>query len=225
MSSQKIKFGDKEVNKKEFYSSKQAILLHSVDLSKIVVSNKYKINDATYKYFCGYLNNDVIQPLCVILPQMSGYIKYFDDGGKNMSFVTDDKEVYEKYNGIWEVVRKLLKLKFFASSIQNDKYIISKLKIFRKMNRTIFTDNVVPDEYTHYNCIPAIYIDSVLKIDKKAFPQAYLEQCKYKLKKRKPVSFIGSEIIDDEDYEIINDKNDNKNNNDYPCIYGRMVNF
>ena len=35
-----------------------------------------------YKYFCGYLNNDVIQPLCVILAQMSGYIKYFDDGGK-----------------------------------------------------------------------------------------------------------------------------------------------
>ena len=225
MSSQKIKFGDKEVNKKEFYSSKQAILLDSVDLSKIVVSSKYKINDATYKYFCGYLNNDVIQPLCVILPQMSGYIKYFDDGGKNMSFVMDDKEVYEKYNEIWEVIRKLLKLKFFVSSIRNDKYIISKLKIFRKMNRTIFTDYVVPDEYTHYNCIPAIYIDSVLKIDKKAFPQAYLEQCKYKFKKRKPVSFIGSEIIDDEDYEIINDKNDNKNDDDYPCIYGRMVNF
>ena len=103
MSSQKIKFGDKKVDKKEFYLSKQAILLDSVDLSKIVVSNKWKINDATYKYFCGYLNNDVIQPLCVILPQMSGYIEYFDDGGKNMSFVTDDKEVYEKYNEIWKV--------------------------------------------------------------------------------------------------------------------------
>ena len=38
---------------------------------------------------------------------MSGYIKYFDDVGKNMSFVTDDKEVYIKYNEIWEVVRKL----------------------------------------------------------------------------------------------------------------------
>ena len=108
MTSKEIKFGDKEVNKKEFYSSKQAILLDSVDLSKIVVSNKYKINDTTYKYFCGYLNNNVIQPLYVILPQMSGYIKYFDNGGKNMSFVTDDKEVYEKYNEIWEVVRKLL---------------------------------------------------------------------------------------------------------------------
>ena len=223
-SSQKIKFGDKEVDKKEFYLSKQAILLDSVDLNKIVVSSKWKINDTTYKYLCGYLNNDVIQPLCVILLQMSGYIKYFNDGGKNISFVTDDKEFYEKYNKIWEVVRKLLKLKFFVSPIRNDKYIISKLKIFKKINRTTFTDNAVPDENTHYNCIPAIDINSVLKIDKKAFSQAYLEQCKYKLKKRKPVSFIDSEIIDDEDYEIINNENDNKND-DYLCIYGRMVNF
>ena len=100
MSSRKIKFGDKEVDEKEFYLSKQAISLGSVDLSKIVVSNKRKISDATYKYFCGYLNNDVIQPLCVILPQMNGYIKYFEDGGKNMSFFTDDEEIYEKYNEI-----------------------------------------------------------------------------------------------------------------------------
>ena len=112
-------------------------------MSKIVVSNKWKINDTTYKYLCGYLNNDVIQPLGVILPQMSGYIKYFDDGGKNMSFVTDDKEVYEKYNKIWEVVRKLLKLKFFVSPIRNDKYIIAKLKIFKKINRTTFTDGII----------------------------------------------------------------------------------
>ena len=82
MSSQKIKFGDKEIDKKEFYLSKLAILLNSVDLSKIVVSSKWKISDTKYKYFCEYLNNDVIQPLCVILPQMSGYIKHFDDGGK-----------------------------------------------------------------------------------------------------------------------------------------------
>ena len=90
MSSQKLKFGDKEIDKKEFYSSKEAILLDSVDLSKIVVLRRWKISETKYKYFCRYLNNDVIQPLCVILPQMSGYIKYFDDGGKNMSFVTND---------------------------------------------------------------------------------------------------------------------------------------
>ena len=117
ISSRKVKFGDKEVDKKEFYSTKQAISLDSVDLNKIVVSNKWNINDATYKYLCGYLNNDVIQPLCVIFPQMSGYIKYFDYGGKNMSFVTNDEKVYEKYNETWEVVRKLLKLQFTVSPV------------------------------------------------------------------------------------------------------------
>ena len=71
MSLKKIKFGDKEVDKKEFYSSKQAIPFHSVDLDKIVVSSKWKINETTYKYLCGYLNNDIIQPLCVILPQIN----------------------------------------------------------------------------------------------------------------------------------------------------------
>ena len=118
-------------------------------------------------------NNDIIQPLYIILPQMSGYIKYFDDDGKNMSFVTNNKEIYKKYNEIWEVVRKLLKLKFFVNPVRDNKYIISKLKIFNKINRTTFTDNVVPIEKNHYICIPAIDIDSVLKIDKRAYPQVY----------------------------------------------------
>ena len=184
--------------KKEFSSSKQAISLDSIDLSKIVVSNKWRINDTTYKYLCGYLNNDVIQPLCVILPQMNGYIKYFDDGGKNMSFVTDD-EVYKKYNEIWEVVRKLLKLKFTVGPVRDDKYIIAKLKIFSKINRTTFTDDIIPFEKNNYTCIPAIDIDSVLKTDnKRAYPQAYLENCKYKLKKRRVINFIDDEIIDEE---------------------------
>ena len=98
---------------------------------------------------------------------MNGYIKYFDDGGKNMSFVTDDEEIYEKYNKIWEVVRKLLKLKFTVGSVRDDKYIIANLKIFNRINRTTFTDNAIPIERNHYTCIPAIDIDSVLKIDNK----------------------------------------------------------
>ena len=100
MSPRKIKFGDKEVYKTKFYSSKQTISLDSIDLNKIVVSKKCKINDTTYKHICGYLNNDTIQQLCVILSQMNGYIKFFDDGGKNMSFVTDNEEIYEIYNEI-----------------------------------------------------------------------------------------------------------------------------
>ena len=156
MSSQKIKFGDKEVDKKAFYSSKEAILLDYVDLSKIVVSSRWKLND-------------------------------------------------EKYDEIWNVVKGLLKLKFAASPIRNDKYILAKLKTFRKKNLTTFNNNIVPIEKNNFICIPAIDIDSVLKIDKKAYPQAYLEECKYKLKKRKLLSFINSEIIDDSDIHSDND--------------------
>ena len=64
----------------------------------------------------------------------------------------------------------------------------------------------------HYICIPAIDIDSVLKIDKKVYPQAYLEECKYKLKKRRLVSFIDSEIIDDDSDDADGYDIDNENN-------------
>ena len=67
------------------------------------------------------------------------------------------------------------------------------------MNRTTFTDDIIPFEKNHYTCIPAIDIDSVLKIDnKRAYPQAYLEQFKYKLKKRRIINFVDDEIIDEE---------------------------
>ena len=205
MSLRKIKFGNKEVNKKEFYSSKQAISVDSVDLNKIVVSKKWKINDTTYKHICGYLNNDTIQPLRVILPQMDGYIKYCDDGGKNVSFVTDDEKMYKKYNKIWEVIRNLLKIDFIVNPVRDDIYLAAKLKLFNGINRTTFTNNAIPIEKDHYICIPVIDIDSLLKIDKKAYPQAYLEQCKYKLKKRKIVNYIDDEIIDEDSDSDIND--------------------
>ena len=113
--------------------------------------------ESTYKYLCGYLNNDVIQPLCVILPQMHGYIKYFDNGGKNMTFVTDNEKLCDKYNEMWEVIRKLLKVKFAVNPVRDDKYLVVKLKIFNKINRTTFNnENNIPIERSHYICIPAI---------------------------------------------------------------------
>ena len=211
MSFKKIKFRDKEVDKKEFYSSKQAISLDSVNLDKIVVSSKWKINETTYKYLCGYLNNDVIQPLCVILPRMNGYIKYFDNGGKNITFVMDNEKVYDKYNEIWEVIRKLLKVKFTVNLVRDDKYLVAKLKIYNRINKATFNNNNnnnnnIPIERNYYFCIPAIDIDSVLKIDnKRAYPQAYLEQCKYKLKKRKIVNYIDDETIDEDSDSDYND--------------------
>ena len=127
-----------------------------------------------------------------------------------MAFVTENEKVYDKYNKIWKVIRKLLKVKFAVNPVQDDKYLVAKLKIFNKINRTTFNNkNNIPIERNHYICIPAIDIDSVLKIDnKRAYPQAYLEQCKYKLKKRKIVNYIDDEIIDDDDDDDDDDNDD-----------------
>ena len=109
-----------------------------------------------------------------------------------------------------KVIGKLLKVKFAANPVRDAKYLVAKLKIVNKINRTTFNDdnnkNNIPTERSHYICIPAIDIDSVLKIDnKRAYRQAYLEQCKYKLKKRKIVNYIDDEIIDEDNDSDYND--------------------
>ena len=105
-------------------------------------------------------------------------------------------------------IRNLLKIDFTVNPVRDDIYLVAKLKIFNGINRTTITNNAIPIEKDDYICIPVIDIDSVLKIDKKAYPQAYLEQCKYKLKKRKIVNYIDDEIIDEDSDSDINDATD-----------------
>ena len=85
MSEKILKFNN-ILNKKKFYSSKEPINLLSVDSDQRVVSHKVKHNGKGFKYFIGYLKGEIIKPLCIILPQMNGYRKYFENGSKNMSF-------------------------------------------------------------------------------------------------------------------------------------------
>ena len=98
----KLNFGDIEVSKKEFYESEKAVNLSEVDVNKLTVSNKIKGNNETSKVFIGCLDdiNGIVTPLCIILPQISGWIKYFENGGKNMLFKIEDDSVYLKYNEI-----------------------------------------------------------------------------------------------------------------------------
>ena len=86
MSKQTLKFSDIVANKKEFYASKQVIPLNSVNTNNIVVSYRIKHIDDSCKYFIGYSHDDdIVRLLYIILPQMNGYIKCFDNGEKNMS--------------------------------------------------------------------------------------------------------------------------------------------
>ena len=86
MSEKTLKFNNIRLNKKEFHKSKEPIDLLSVDLDQIVVSHKFKHNDEGFKYFIDYLKSKIVKPLWIILPQMSGYIKCFENCSKTCLF-------------------------------------------------------------------------------------------------------------------------------------------
>ena len=196
MSEKTLKFNRIRVNKKEFHKSKQPIDLMSVNVDQIVVSDKFKHNNKGFKYFIGYQEGGIVKPLCIILPQMSGYIKYFKNGGKNMSFLTKDNEMWEKYKQIWDVIKNKLAIKFHSELIYEKKYLKAKVREFDGVIKTNFLGNEVPKENMHYTCIACITIDSVMRIDKKNHPQVYLEECKYRVKKIQMSRFINTEHSD-----------------------------
>ena len=98
---------------------------------------------------------------------MSGYIRYFKNGSKNMSFLIKDDEVCDKYNKIWDVIKNSLNIKFHSEPVYEYKYLKAKVREFHGMIKTNFLNNGMPKENIHYYCIACIIIDSVLTIDKK----------------------------------------------------------
>ena len=100
-----------------------------------------------------------------------------------MPFKTEEESVYLKYAEIWIIMKSVLNVKFHSQPIYDDKYIKTKVKTFNNILNTLVSGDEIPKEIIHYVCISAISIDSVLKADKKNYPQVYLEQCKYKIKR------------------------------------------
>ena len=123
MSEKTLKFNNIRLNKKEFHKSKQPINLMSVNLDQIVVSEKFTHSDEGFKYFIGYQEGEIVKPLCIILPQMSGYIKYFENSGKNMSFLIKDDEVWEKFENIWDVIKNKPSIKFNSWLVCDKTYL------------------------------------------------------------------------------------------------------
>ena len=122
MSEKTLKFNNIKLNKKEFHKSKQPIDLKSVNVDQIIISDKFKHSNDGFKY------GEIAKPLCIILPQMSGYIKYFENGSKNLSFFVRDDNVLDKYNEIWNVIKNKLNIKFQSKPVYNQKYLKRKVE-------------------------------------------------------------------------------------------------
>ena len=143
MSEKTLKFNNVRVNKK-FHKSKKPIDLNLVTVNQIVVSEKFRYSDEGFKYFICYQEDETVKLLCVILPKMSGYIKYFENDGKSMSFMVKDNSVLNKYNEIWDRVKEKLNTKFHSMPVYNETYIKAKEREFDGVIKTNFLDHEIP---------------------------------------------------------------------------------
>ena len=167
------------------------------------------------KYFIGYNDNDVIRPLCVRLPQMTGYAKKFDENA-TMPFKANNKQLLKNYNKILEKVEKLLKIDFESKPVygDDDKYIKTKIKIYAGSMITNFHNKKMPKEKAPCKCLSIIMLDSVIKANKKYYPQTFLEECKYVQEKIKTENYIDEDLEKSESDSDSNDETESDIDND-----------
>ena len=191
-----INFNDKKIKKSDFYENKKVFQIDNIDVKNILVSKKeaYRTKNS-FKYFIGYNDDDVIGPLLVKLSQMIGYARKFN-GNVTMSFKVNDKQLLKNYNRIREKVESLLNIDFESKPVYgNDgKYIKTKIKIYAKSIITNFHDKKMPKEKAPCKCLSIIRIDSVIKANKKYYPQILLEECKYIQEKIKTENYIDEDL-------------------------------
>ena len=135
------------------------------------------------------------------------------------SFRVNSKQLLKNYNKIWEKIEKLLKIDFESKSVygDDDKYIKTKRKIYAGRIITNFHNKKVPKEKAPCKCLSIIMIHSVIRANKKYYPQTFLEECKYVQEKIKIENYIdedleksesGSESNDEAESDIDNDEYD-----------------
>ena len=184
-----------ENKKSEFYRNKNAFQIDHVDVNKILVN--------------------LIRPLCLRLPQMTGYAKKFNENAA-ISFKANNKQLLKNYNKIWEKVEKLLKINFESKPVygDDDKYIKTKIKTYAGSIITNFHNKKMPKEKAPCKCLSIIMIDSVIKANKKYYPQTFLEECKYIQEKIKIENHIDEDLEKGESNSDSNDDTESDIDND-----------
>ena len=208
MSEKTINFGDKKINKKDFYSNKKQFNKEDIDINKILISKPETYENNMRKYIIGY-NDNTISPLQLFLPKMTGYLNIFKDGARKMSFFTTNNEFLERYTAIWEKISDLVNKKFDSDPIYNNKYINTKIRSYNNDIKTNFRNidnknNKLPEKNKPYKCVSLTSLDSIIRINKKYYPQTLLQECVYKLINKKVENIITNIHLDS------NSKSDNE---------------
>ena len=137
---------------------------------------------------------------------MTGCAKKFNEN-TTMSFKANNKQLLKNYNKIWEKVEKLLKINFESKPVygDDDKYIKTKIKIYAGSMITNFHNKKMPKEKAPCKCLSIIMIDSVIKANKKYYPQTFLGECKYVQEKIKTENHIDDDLDSDSNDETESD--------------------
>ena len=183
-------FNGQKISKSNFYKNKKPSEIGEIDVKKILISKKESYGTKKpLKYFIGHNNNEDLRPLCINLPQMIEFDKYFDSN-KALSFKANDNELLKKYATIWDSVSSLMNLKFDREPIYggSDKYI--KTKTYWDKVNTNFQGKKVQKENTSYKCLSLIMLHFVIRANKKYHQQTLLEECKYEIKNNKMENLI-----------------------------------
>ena len=146
-----------------FIKIKKAIDINEADVEEIVLSHLKSYGKDSSKYFIGYRRKDnaFSSLLCVKLPQMVAYIKYFDKNSKYMNLLANDEKILKKYSDIWNEIKSLIKKEFNSEPVYNDKYIKTKIKIYNDKVYTNFQHNKMPKDNEYCACLSVILLDSI----------------------------------------------------------------
>ena len=190
-----INFEDNKISKSTFYKNKKLFNIHDLDANKILVICPSYGTKNSFKYFIGYNDDDVIRPLYIKLSKMIAYVKHFDSN-KTMSSKVSDNKLLKKSNKIWEKINNLMNIELDSEPAYGDngKYIKTKIKMYEDRVNRNFQGKKIPKENVSYKCLSLIMLDSVIRVNKKYYPQTLLEECKYVIRKNKMENLINDDL-------------------------------
>ena len=192
-----IYLGENGIIKRAFHKNKKPININEAGIKQIVLTYKKSCSKDSFKYFigCRHKGNAFPSPLCVKVPQMNTYTKYFHKNNKYMNLLVNDKKILKKYSEISNKIKSLIKKEFNSEPVYNDKYIKTKIKIYNDRVYTNFQHNKISRDNEYCACLSVILLDSIfVNLNKKYYPQIFLEEYKYAVKNIKIVNIINEDL-------------------------------
>ena len=130
---------------------------------------------------------------------MTGYARKFDENA-TISFIVRDKQLLKKYTKIWETIKELMKINFESNPVygDDDKYIKTKIKMYANSIITNFLNKKISKEKEPCKCLSIIMINSIIRVNKKYYPQTLSEECNYIQENIKIENYINEDLEDSE---------------------------